>query len=76
METATESLAADVAVTMAADAAVMTTAVCGSSSCYAAAVDLAITAADVDAEMAVDAIPADVKIFKGRHFLSRRRQSI
>lgn len=49
------------AVTMAADAAAMTTVVCGSSSCCAAAVDVAITAVDVVAEMAVAVIPADAE---------------
>ena len=60
------------AVTMAAVAAAMTTAVCGSFSCCAAAEDGEITAAEADA----DAIPADAEIFKGRNILSRGRQPI
>lgn len=64
------------AVTMAAVAAAMTTAVCGSFSCCAAAEDGEITAAEADVETIADAIPADAEIFKGRNILSMGRQPI
>lgn len=56
--------------TMAAVAAAMTTAVCGSFSCCAAAEDGEITVAEADVETIADAIPADAEIFKGRNILS------
>ena len=46
---------------MAADAATMTTVVCGSSSFSVAAEAGEITTVDADAETAVDVIPADAK---------------
>ena len=56
------------AVTMAAVAAAMTTAVCGSFSCCAAAEDGEITAAEADVETIADVIPADAESFKGQTF--------
>ena len=62
---------------MDADAATAaTTAVSGSFSFSAAAVDGEITAAEADVETIADAIPADAEIFKGRNILSRGRQPI
>ena len=46
---------------MAADAAAMTTVVCGSSSFSVAAEAGEITTVDADAETAVDVIPADAE---------------
>ena len=61
METATESSAVAVDAIMAADAAAMTTVVCGSSSFSAAAEAGEITTVDAVVETAVDVIPADAE---------------
>lgn len=53
---------------MAADAAAMTTVVCGSSSFSAAAEAGEITTVDAVVETAVDVIPADAESFKGQTF--------
>ena len=53
---------------MAADAAVMTTVVCGSSSFSAAAEAGEITTVDAVVETAVDVIPADAESFKGQTY--------